>query len=135
MIAHINLDDRLSILRVGDPSRSWNSLDDRRLCVLCGRKFKGRQVDIRRLPRGKLKLCCPTLGCLSTPQQWHYARPAVPSDRVETTRLDGHHSAAACNRPVATASGLLSCARPLRRTSGPGITDASPRRGRGTCFK
>src|SRR5207248_5349875 len=46
MIAHINLDDRLSILRVGDPSRSWNSLDDQRVCVLCGRKFKGRQVDI-----------------------------------------------------------------------------------------
>src|SRR5436190_21356657 len=81
MIAHINLDDRLSILRVEDPSRSWNSLDDQRLCVLCGRKFKGRQVDIRRLPRGKLKLCCPTLGCLSTPQQW---RSAVPSDGVET---------------------------------------------------
>ncbi len=53
MIAHINLDDRLSILRVGDPSRSWNSLDDQRVCVLCGRKFKGRQVDIRRLPRRK----------------------------------------------------------------------------------
>jgi hypothetical protein len=84
MTAHINLDDRLSILRVGDPSGSWNSLDDQRLCVFCGRKFKGRQVDIRRLARGKLKLCCPTLGCLSTPQQWRYAKPAVPSDEVET---------------------------------------------------
>src|SRR5882672_7914271 len=48
MIAHINLDDRLSILRVSDPSKSWNSLDDQRICVLCERKFKGRQVDIRR---------------------------------------------------------------------------------------
>src|SRR6266704_2828540 len=84
MIAHINLDDRLSILRVGDPSRRWNSLDDQRVCLLCGRKFKGRQVDIRRLPGGKFKLCCPTLGCLSTPQQWRYAGPAVPSDRIET---------------------------------------------------
>src|SRR5438552_16925681 len=84
MIAHINLDDRLSILRVEDPSRSWNSLDDQRVCVSVRRKFKRRQVDIRRLPRGKFKLCCPTLGCLSTPLQWHYARPAVLSDRVET---------------------------------------------------
>jgi hypothetical protein len=84
MIARINLDDRLSILRKGDPLRSWNSLDDQRICVLCGRKFKGRQVDIRRLPGGKLRLCCPTLGCLSTAHQWRYAKPAVPSDRVET---------------------------------------------------
>src|SRR6516165_2150274 len=73
MIAHLNLDDRLSILRAGDSFRSWNSLDDQRVCALCGRKFKGRQVDIRRLPGGKFRLCCPTLGCQSTPHQWRYA--------------------------------------------------------------
>jgi len=75
MIAHLNLDDRLSILRASDPLRSWNSLDDQRVCAVCGRKFKGRQVDIRRLPGGKLKLRCPTLGCTSTPQQWMHAAP------------------------------------------------------------
>src|SRR5215831_5045457 len=78
MIAHINLDDRLSILCVGDSFRSWNSLDDQRVCVLCGRKFKGRQVDIRRLPGGKFKLCCPTLGCTSHPHQWRYTTTPVP---------------------------------------------------------
>src|SRR5262249_31044695 len=83
MIAHIRLDDRLSIPRAGDPLRSWKSLDDQRMCALCGRKFKGRQVDICRLPGGKSRLCCPTLGCLSTPHQWRYATPAVPSDPVE----------------------------------------------------
>src|SRR5215216_4223259 len=83
MSAHINLDDRLSILRVGDPFRSWNSLDDQRVCVLCGRKFKGRQVDIRRLPGGKLKLCCPTLGCPSTPHQWRYVTLSAASDRAK----------------------------------------------------
>src|SRR5262249_61685482 len=77
MIAYLNLDDRLSILRVGDPFRSWNSLDDQRVCVLCRRKFKGRQVDIRRLPGRKFRLCCPTLGCLSTPHQWRYATRPV----------------------------------------------------------
>src|ERR1043166_1464259 len=82
MIAHINLDDRLSILRVGDPFRSWNSLDDQRVCVLCGRKFKGRQLDIRRLPGSKFKLCCPTLGGLSTRDQWP-ATPAVCSDSIQ----------------------------------------------------
>jgi hypothetical protein len=84
MIAHVNLDDRLSILRVGDPLRSWNSVDDQRACVLCGRKFKGRQVDVRRLPGEKFKLCCPTLGCLSTPHEWLYVRRPVLSESVET---------------------------------------------------
>src|SRR5262245_56175931 len=79
MIAHLNLDDRLSILRAGDFFRSWNSLDDQPLCVLCGRKFKGRQVDIRRLPEGKFRLCCPTLGCPSTPHQWRYTTMPVAS--------------------------------------------------------
>jgi len=79
MIAHLNLDDRFSILRAGDAFGSWNSLDDQRVCVLCGRKFKGRQVDIRRLPGGKFRLCCPTLGCPSTPHQWRYATPPVAS--------------------------------------------------------
>src|SRR5215471_13482217 len=83
MIAHLNLDDRLSILRVGDSFRSWNSLDDQRVCVLCGRKFKGRQVDIRRLPGDKFKMCCPTLGCLSNPDQWHHLTPAVRSEPVQ----------------------------------------------------
>jgi len=75
MITHLKLDDRLSILRAGDRLRSWNSLDDQRVCAICGRKFKGRQVDIRRLPGGKLKLCCPTLGCTSSQHQWMYSAP------------------------------------------------------------
>jgi hypothetical protein len=83
MIAHINLDDRLSILRLGDSFKSWNSLDDQRACVLCGRKFKGRQVDICRLPGGKFRLCYPTLGCLSTPHQWRDATAPVASDPVK----------------------------------------------------
>ena len=77
MSAYLNLDDRLPLLRVGDAFRSWNSLDDQRVCVLCERKFKGRQVDIRRLPGGKFRLYCPTLGCPSTPHQWGYATPCV----------------------------------------------------------
>jgi hypothetical protein len=47
MIVHVNLDDRLSILRTGDRFRIWNSLDDQRVCNVCERKFKGRQVEIR----------------------------------------------------------------------------------------
>ena len=102
MIAHLNLDDRLSILRVGDSFRSWNSLDDQRVCVLCGRKFKGRQVDIRRLPGGKFKLCCPTLGCLSTAHQWRYATAPVASDPVKKQRRRVLPNKRQCRLPEST---------------------------------
>jgi hypothetical protein len=87
-MAHLKLDDRLSILRAGDPLRSWNSLDDQRVCVVCGRKFKDRQVDMCRLRGRRLKLCCPTLGCASTPHQWMYPVPRA-ARAAETNWRDG----------------------------------------------
>ncbi len=56
MTAHVKLDDRLSILREGDRFRKWNSLDDQRVCSVCERKFKGRQIEIRRFPGGRYKM-------------------------------------------------------------------------------
>jgi hypothetical protein len=80
MIVHVNLDDRLSILRTEDRFRKWNSLDDQRVCDVCERKFKGRQVEIRRSPSWKYKLCCPTLGCPSGPHQWLHPQAPVDSE-------------------------------------------------------
>jgi hypothetical protein len=77
MTANVKLVDRLSLLRVGDRFRKWNSLDDQRVCGVCERKFKGRQIEIRRLPGGRHKLYCPTLGCVSGPQQWLYSQASV----------------------------------------------------------
>jgi hypothetical protein len=76
MIAHINLDDRLSILRAEDRFRTWRSLDDERLCIICKRKFNGRQVEICRLGNHKYELRCPTEGCNSKPHLW--VSPATP---------------------------------------------------------
>jgi hypothetical protein len=73
---YLQLDDRLSILRREDQFRSWNSLDDQRLCIVCERKFNGRQVEIRCFPNGKHELHCPTEGCNSGPHQWVY--PGTP---------------------------------------------------------
>ena len=70
MIAHLKLDDRLSVLRAEDRFRKWTSLDDERLCIICKRKFTGRQVEIRRLANRKLELHCPTEGCNSRPHLW-----------------------------------------------------------------
>jgi hypothetical protein len=83
MIAYVKLDDRLSILRAGDRFRKWNSLDDHRVCSVCERKFKGRQVEIRRFPGGRHKLYCPTLGCPSRPHQWLYPRAPAGSELAE----------------------------------------------------
>jgi hypothetical protein len=76
MIAHLKLDDRLSVLRAEDRFRNWSSLDDERLCVVCKRKFSGRQVEIRRLAKRKYELRCPTDGCDSVPHLWIY--PTTP---------------------------------------------------------
>jgi hypothetical protein len=83
MIAHVKLDDRLSILRARDRFRRWNSLDDQRVCSICERKFKGRQVEIRRVPGGQYRMLCPTLGCPSGPHQWLYPRAAVVSEVIK----------------------------------------------------
>ncbi len=76
MIAHLKLDDRFSVLCAEDRLRKWTSLDDERLCIICKRKFNGRQVEIRRVSNRKYELHCPTDGCDSAPHLWIY--PATP---------------------------------------------------------
>lgn len=70
MIVHLKLDDRLSVLRAEDRFRNWRSLEDERLCIICKRKFNGRQVEIRRGSNGKYELHCPTEGCNSRAHLW-----------------------------------------------------------------
>ena len=76
MVAHPKLDERLWILRLEDRFRTWRSLEDERLCIICKRKFNGRQVEIRRSRNRKYELHCPTEGCNSRPHLWIY--PATP---------------------------------------------------------
>ena len=83
MTAHVKLDDRLSILRERDRFRKWTSIDDQRVCTVCERKFKGRQVEIWRFPGGRYKMYCPTLGCPSEPNQWFNPQAPVVSEIAE----------------------------------------------------
>jgi hypothetical protein len=83
MITHLKLDDRLSILRAQDRFRTWSSLDDERVCMICKRKFIGRQVEIRRVSNGKYQLHCPTEGCNSRPHLWIYPTTPLVSHVVE----------------------------------------------------
>jgi hypothetical protein len=84
MIAHLKLDDRLSVLRAEDRFRTWSSLDDERLCIICKRKFTGRQVEIRRFGNRKFELRCPTEGCNSRPHLWIYRTTPLVSHVVES---------------------------------------------------
>jgi hypothetical protein len=83
MITHLKLDDRLSVLRAEDQFRKWRSLDDERLCIICKRKFNGRQVEIRRLRNCKYELHCPTEGCNSRPHLWIYRATPLVSHVIE----------------------------------------------------
>jgi hypothetical protein len=69
---HLPLDERLTILRQTDQFRTWSSLDDKRVCVLCDKTFSGRQVGISRNRAGRIQLHCPTDRCGAGPGHWVY---------------------------------------------------------------
>jgi len=63
--------DKLAILQRADHFRAWESLDDKRVCVLCDKTFTGHDVVISHDDRGD-QLRCPTRECLSHVHQWVY---------------------------------------------------------------
>lgn len=85
MNKRLRLDEKLTALRKADIHRKWSSLDDRRVCIFCGRVITGRMIDIWQDKRGTCRLHCPTPGCMSSPRDWFYhgagrGRPAhVPA--------------------------------------------------------
>jgi hypothetical protein len=64
-------DDRLNILRGHDHFREWRSLDDQRVCAVCGGTFSGHEVEISQSGE-EFKLDCPTKNCPSRVHQWVY---------------------------------------------------------------
>ncbi len=63
--------EKLALLRKEDHFRSWQSLDDKRVCVLCEETFAGQDVIVSRHGAG-YELHCPTRGCPSRVHQWVY---------------------------------------------------------------
>ena len=66
-----HMDDRLNILRGHDHFREWRSLDDQRVCAVCGGTFSGHEVEISQSGE-EFKLDCPTKNCPSRVHQWVY---------------------------------------------------------------
>src|SRR3954452_25473161 len=64
-------EEKLTLLRQLDRWRSWRSLDDRRLCLGCGRIISGHEIDATAGETGELdSVHCPTPGCQSIPFDW-----------------------------------------------------------------
>jgi hypothetical protein len=76
--------DKLDVLRYLDEFHYWHSLDDERICKRCGHTITGNQVLVIELQgtRGKLRLQCPTAGCVSRPGDWAYANPVQAAKRL-----------------------------------------------------
>jgi hypothetical protein len=75
------IEDKLAALRKGDPIHDWESLDDKRFCILCDRTFNGRQVTISISRLGRVQLHCPTDGCRGTAHQWvHPGNPLTSQE-------------------------------------------------------
>jgi hypothetical protein len=72
-------EDKLDLLRYLDEFHYWHSVDDERRCKRCGRLITGRQILVieRQGTRGKLRLQCPTVGCVSTSSDWVYSDPVL----------------------------------------------------------
>jgi hypothetical protein len=70
---HLASEDRLAALRKADAAHHWQSLDDRRSCILCEKTFSGRMIDISVGATGRVKLRCPSDGCTGTPREWVHA--------------------------------------------------------------
>ena len=85
MQKELSLEQRLDVIRKTDHLRRWASLDDERVCVVCEKIFKGRQIKIDRDQRGYYLLHCPTEGCPSSAAHWFYvgSRPAAKIHRVD----------------------------------------------------
>ena len=71
-------EDKLAALRKGDANHKWESLDDRRSCILCEKTFSGRMIDASISATGRIRLRCPSDGCTGTPREWvHPGNPLV----------------------------------------------------------
>jgi hypothetical protein len=65
-------DGKLEVLRRLDQFRQWNSLDEKRYCLVCGKLIWGRQIQVDGGTRGNgsLRLSCPTERCNAIPMDW-----------------------------------------------------------------
>jgi hypothetical protein len=74
LVSTVKLSDqeKLEILRRLDQFREWDSLDERRYCLVCGEIITGREINVIRATRANasLRITCPTENCNAMPMEW-----------------------------------------------------------------
>jgi hypothetical protein len=73
--------DKLQVLQRLDQFRKWQSLEEKRYCLVCNKVITGRDIYVVGGTRGTgpMRLVCPTRGCHSIPMDW-----VLPTDEVLT---------------------------------------------------
>ena len=101
-------EEKLEVLRRLDQFRRWNSLEEKRYCLVCGTLISGRQIEVAGGTRGNgpLRLSCPTERCNSIPMDW-----VLPTDEIlaKVEKMAAEERKAAELRPsvVMTANGKI----------------------------
>lgn len=72
---------KLRLLQDNDKTRKWSTLEDRRLCLLCGNEFSGTEIRIS-VRKGKPAFQCPEKDCQGT--LGHFVHPGNPLLSEET---------------------------------------------------
>jgi hypothetical protein len=89
-LAPIKLPDaaKLDVLRRLDQFREWQSLDEKRYCLVCGNVIAGRDVEVRGddSETNPMQVACPTVHCNSIPMDW--VRPTREILAAWSTRQD-----------------------------------------------
>ena len=86
--------EKLNVLRRLDQFRQWQSLDDKRYCLVCGKIITGQQIQVAGGTRGNgaVRPSCPSERCNSIPLDW-----VLPTDeilaRVEMLAAKEHEAA------------------------------------------
>jgi hypothetical protein len=64
--------EKLDVLRRLDRYRKWQSLEEKRYRLACGRVINGHEIQVVGGTRGTgpLRLICSTRGCHSIPMDW-----------------------------------------------------------------
>jgi hypothetical protein len=83
-LAHLELADldKLDTLRRLDQFREWQSLDERRYCLVCGNLINGWEIQViaNSSDTRSLQVVCPTEHCPSIPMDW-----VIPTEEILAT--------------------------------------------------
>ena len=75
-LLQLSAEEKLNLLKQADRWRPWYSLEDRRLCLGCGRLITGHELEMIQSNDGSaVEAHCPTRGCQSIPLDWILPNP------------------------------------------------------------